>query len=81
MHIEIRNPDDLRKVRAGLKLYARNARAASGTIKGLGKEAAAQQLTDEAEDVEQRLIPLFDEQGTLPLGVDGGTAGDADDED
>jgi len=75
--IEIKNPEDLRIIRAGLKLYVRNARAAGGTMKGLAKDGIATSLSEEAEDVEQRLVAMFDEQGTLPL--DSG-AGQDDDE-
>lgn len=77
MKIEIKNPEDLRIIRAGLKLYVRNARAAGGTMKGLAKDGIATSLSEEAEDVEQRLVAMFDEQGTLPLA---GSDDDGDDD-
>lgn len=84
MKVEVKGAQDLLRIRMGLKLYARNCRAASGTLKGLGKEDQATALTDEADDVEARLIAMFDEQGTLPLetaaagkkGTKGGDDGD-----
>lgn len=59
--------EDRRIIHAGLKLYCKNARAASGTLIGLGKKDQAQKLQEEADDVEERLAAKFDDQGTLAL--------------
>lgn len=51
----------------GLEFYLKNLRAAKGTMRGLGKAGLADDFEEEAQTVEQRLLPLFQEQGSLPL--------------
>jgi hypothetical protein len=70
-NVTVTSREDLRVVRKGIELYTRNARAATGTLKGLGKTEDAEKLGAEADDIEQRLLAKFDEQGSLPLDGDG----------
>lgn len=53
--------EDMERISWGLRLYSRNARAAAGTLKGLGRDSEAQQLEEEVEEIGQRLLPKFTE--------------------
>lgn len=59
--------DDMTVIAAGLKLWIRNAHAAAGTVKGLGDSEGSAHWNERAEDIEDRLLPKFDEQGALAL--------------
>ena len=54
-------------IRSGLKLYCRNARAASGTVTGLGRTEWADMLTKEAEELETKVLPGLEDQTELKL--------------
>jgi hypothetical protein len=59
--------EDMPVLAAALKLWIRNARAGSGTVKGLGDEAGSKDWQERANDIETRLLPKFEEQGALEL--------------
>ena len=50
-----------------LQLYTRNARASSGTMKGLLEEKIAAQMVEQADDVENTFLPKFLDQQQLDL--------------
>jgi hypothetical protein len=66
-----------RIVEKGLELLTKNMKAAKGTAKALGYEEWVSQLEADAAHVEGALLPLFQEQGELPLAPKG-AAGETD---
>jgi hypothetical protein len=60
-------PGHLTPIGKGLEFYLKNLRAAKGTLRGLGKGPLADTFETEAKGIETRLLPLFEDQQTLPL--------------
>jgi hypothetical protein len=54
--------DTRRIVAAGLQIFVRNAKAASGTVKGLRHDEMSKELIDEVEHITADIAPLFDDQ-------------------
>ena len=51
--------EDKQRISVGLLLYAKNARAAARASRGLFQEPTAHRLEEEADEIEQRLLPMF----------------------
>jgi hypothetical protein len=58
-------------VEKGLELLVKNLKAAKGTLKPLGYDSVIQDIEADAAHVEGALLPLFREQGELPLRTEG----------
>lgn len=52
-------------IKTGLQLFIKNERAAANTMRGLNKHAEAELLIREADDIQDRLLPKFDDQTVL----------------
>jgi hypothetical protein len=50
--------EDLRRIRCGLLLYAKNVRAAARASRGL-QDSSAREFEEEADDIEQRVLPML----------------------
>ena len=51
-----------------LRLYVKNARAAAGTVLALGRDEWAEDLKAEADRLEGQVLPVLEEQRSLPVG-------------
>jgi hypothetical protein len=51
--------EDTRRIRCGLLLYAKNVRAAARASRALLQDQSAHRLEEEADDIEQRLLPML----------------------
>lgn len=60
-------PGHMKPLEKGTEFYVKNLRAAKGTVRGLGKLELSDDFEVEATEVEERLLPMFQEQGSLPL--------------
>ena len=60
-------PGHVKPIEKGLEFFLKNLRAAKGTVRALGKVVLAEDFEEEATLVEQRILPLFQEQQSLPL--------------
>lgn len=61
------NPTQREWASRGLQLYTRNARASSGTMKGLLEDGIAAKMIEQADDVENNFLPKFLDQQQLDL--------------
>lgn len=67
-----KDPDELperhrKTLRTALGLYCKNARAAGGTVSALGREKWADELREEAQQIETEVFPLLDDQRSLSI--------------
>jgi len=56
-------------LQTALRHYCKHARAAAGTVSALGRDDWADELKQEADRLEQTVLPALDEQKSLPMGA------------